>query len=187
METKTKLYNEDIIKNVYSDYKLNNFQLLIKNIIDNYESDRLIYIICDEAGGIGKTTLFKILSSKGYNIFYTNGGKTNDLAYNWNYENILFYDIPKSKDEINFDFIECFKNGIINSNKYEGGLKLTLNTKCFIFTNKPYNYFINKFSPDRLRFIIIDNKNRRFLESFYNSNDLIYEDLVFNLNDLYNI
>lgn len=153
------------LNNCYRFRFLNPLQeFLKKNIIDEDGNDRDIYIISDVKGGSGKTFFCKYLIANKYKVFYTNGGKFNDLAYNYNCEDIVVFDISKSKrfEDINFDFIECVKNGIVRCNKYEGGLKVCpKNVKVLIFTNYEAELFYDKFSLDRLKIIIVDDDHKQ--------------------------
>lgn len=153
----------------YSEITLNPLQsflfdeIIFKNTDDNI-FDRSVYIVSDVKGGSGKTLFCKYLIARNFNVFYTNGGKFNDLAYNYNGEDIVIFDISRSKrfEDINFDFIECVKNGIIRCNKYEGGLKTCPNNvRVLIFTNYEPELFYDKFSLDRLKIIIVDDDHKQ--------------------------
>ena len=87
------------------------------------QSTRQIKWIYDNKGNSGKTWLAKFLM-RDRDAFYVRGGKTQDIAYAYNYEKYVVFDFTRSQEEfINYSTIECFKDGTIFSSKYQSILK----------------------------------------------------------------
>jgi len=99
------------------------------------QTDRKILWIYDKAGNNGKTYLAKAILAN-FNCFYTKGGKVENIAYNYNYEEYVIFDFPRDKEEyINYSSIEQFKDGFIQSTKYEPVLKVVKPAKVLCLAN----------------------------------------------------
>lgn len=79
---------------------------------------RKIIWIYDSVGNNGKSymaTHYKERSS-----YYITGGKASDIFYGFNYEEVIFFDLARMKQDIvQYDVMENFKNGQFYSTKYE--------------------------------------------------------------------
>lgn len=76
-----------------------------------------------------------------YNAAYFTNGKTSDIAYAYNNENIIVFDFSRSnEDRINYQVIEQLKNGLLFSGKYS--------SKNKVF-DTPYIICFSNFHPDR--------------------------------------
>ncbi len=104
------------------------------------QNDRQILWYVDSEGNHGKTFLAKYLVSRG-NCFLVRNGKTADISFSYNYEDIVAFDFVRQKeDTINYGVIEAFKDGYLFSPKYKSKSKTFRSKKVIIFSN---------FYPDR--------------------------------------
>lgn len=83
------------------------------------------------------------------NAFYSPGGKSLDICILYNYEDIVIFDIPRCKEDyLNYG---KFKNGIIQSGKYEPVLKIVEYVEVIVMVS-----FLPKegiFSEDRIKLV----------------------------------
>lgn len=119
---------------------------ILTYINDSEPHSRAIIWICDTTGGAGKSDLAShLVQSHGFLTF--NNGKTADIAYAWNGENVIF-DLARSQQEhINYEAIEQIKNGRIFSPKFNSMMKMYKRPHVLVFSNKQPNY--DKMSMDR--------------------------------------
>nr|AKO71383.1 Replication associated protein [Banana bunchy top virus]AKO71384.1 Replication associated protein [Banana bunchy top virus]AKO71386.1 Replication associated protein [Banana bunchy top virus]WET17405.1 replication associated protein [Banana bunchy top virus]WET17408.1 replication associated protein [Banana bunchy top virus] len=122
----------------------------VENIMAEPCHRRIIWVYGPN-GGEGKTTYAKYLM-KTKNAFYSPGGKSLDICRLYNYEEIVIFDIPRCKEEyLNYGLLEEFKNGIIQSGKYEPVLKIVEYVEVIVMAN-----FLPKegiFSEDRIKLV----------------------------------
>lgn len=124
------------------------WQQPILDMVNEPPSSRQILWVYDETGGAGKTYLARHLIDK-YDAFYSNGGKTGDIAYSYNYEPIVIFDFTRdSENYVNYQCMEALKNGIISCNKYESTTKKFDTPHVIVFAN--FLPADNKLSKDRL-------------------------------------
>lgn len=92
------------------------YNILIRPCTD----DRTIYWIYDLKGNTGKTSFAKYMCVN-HNAVYLNNGKKADIAYSLPPDpKIVIFDFARSIEKhINYEAIECVKNGILFSGKYE--------------------------------------------------------------------
>lgn len=117
------------------------WQQKILDILKTEPDDRSIYWIYDETGGKGKTSLTKHICLN-YNAIAVHG-KGNDIKYavsKWIEEKgeieAVLMNIPRTmEDYVSYDAIECIKDGIYFSGKYESSMTLFNNPHVFIFAN----------------------------------------------------
>lgn len=110
-------------------------------MISKGPSDRHVIWIYDKLGHAGKTFTASHLEDNNNFITFTNG-KTMDISYAWNGENVIF-DFSRSQQEfINYEVIEQLKNGKVFSSKYQSSSKKYAPPFVIIFSN---------FLPDILR------------------------------------
>lgn len=127
-----------------------NLRLFQKKIIEYINREvphqRSIIWIVDTLGNSGKSSLAAhLVQSHGFLTF--NNGKTADIAYAWNGENVIF-DLARSQQEhINYEIIEQIKNGVVFSSKYNSMMKVFERPHVFVFANVEPDY--NKMSNDR--------------------------------------
>lgn len=122
------------------------------------QSNRQILWVYDEEGNKGKTFLSKYLCVMKGAIRFQNG-KSADIKYAYNGQDIVIFDYVRSMEEIvNYGIIECMKDGIMFSTKYESKQKYGhTNTKVVCFSN--FKPAIDKMSLDRWDLLNIDNFN----------------------------
>nr|WAE42161.1 MAG: replication associated protein [Cressdnaviricota sp.] len=112
-----------------------------KIAIDSNVDDRIINWYWCKPGNSGKSALAKTMCVKlGASVF--NSGKSADLAFALpDNPKIVVFDLPRTMEgHINYGAIECIKNGMIFSSKYE--------SKCKVF-NSPHIFVFANFEPDK--------------------------------------
>lgn len=110
------------------------------------QNDREVLWVTDQEGGKGKSFLTKYLNLK-KDAFVVTGGNSNDIAYEYNFQKMVVFDLARETEYMPYQLIENFKNGLIFSPKYESRMKYSKNVKVVIFSNFPPN--LNKLSADR--------------------------------------
>jgi len=127
-----------------NDNNLYEWQKEIVEIIKQKPHDRKIYWYWERKGGVGKSTFTKYLWLKGDVAFFTSG-KTADIAYAYNGEKTVVFDLPRTTEErFNYNALEQLKNGMLFSSKYESGAKVFAVPHVFIFANwEPERAFIS--------------------------------------------
>lgn len=122
-------------------------------------SRRKIHWIHDSVGNRGKSYLSSYLvTNTQYNAIEL-CGKVADMAYAYNGERVVIFDIVRSQAEhIDhlYDFAERLKNGRIFSGKYESRTKIFNPPHVFFFANFPPDY--TKWSQDRYDVINLDGE-----------------------------
>lgn len=104
--------------------KLRKWQQQLLEELRKPADDRKIFYVVDEKGGNGKTFFANYLF-RNEGAFYCRPSKGTDIAYMYNNEKIIVYDIPRSSDEqyINWGMIEQLKDGLVMSGKYASRMK----------------------------------------------------------------
>lgn len=137
-----KLENE-ILEEEYGNVTWYEWQQNILDIIEQKPDNRSIYIIIDKEGNKGKSFLCKYIAIKYKGVLICEG-KKNDIFNQIKSmmdecitPKIVLVDVPRSsKDFLNYGTIECIKNGLIYSGKYEGGKCVFKCPHVFIFMNE---------------------------------------------------
>lgn len=128
---------------------LHNWQLEILEIIKQKPHPRHVYWYWEPIGGAGKTSFCKHLILK-HDCKYFRNGKKSDIfhAVDSNPKTILI-DISRSCEDINhlYDVVECLKDGMIFSGKYQSTTKVFNCPHVIIFSNDTPNE--SKLSRDR--------------------------------------
>nr|WAE42489.1 MAG: replication associated protein [Cressdnaviricota sp.] len=138
---------------------LYSWQAEIRNELLEEPDDRTINWIWEDTGNTGKTQFCKYMHVHHKASFFQNA-KTADIAYAIDESTkIVLFNIPRSSEEyFNYSALECLKDGIIFSSKYESG------SKCF---DSPHVYVFANFRPNletmskdrwRIRYITQDFK-----------------------------
>ncbi len=112
------------------------------------QDNRKIRFIVDYKGGLGKTVLAKHLVQE-HGAFYTRGGKHADIAYAYDRQNIVCFDMSRSNEEAHWPYpvMECFKDGMLFSGKYESLTKIFPSCKVIVLCNQHPD--TTKLSTDR--------------------------------------
>lgn len=131
------------------------WQASVLDLLKEEPHDRQILWVHDGIGNHGKTYLAKYLVQE-YKAFYTNGGKSVDLAYAYQGEPVVIFDyVRDSKEFVGYGVIEQLKNGILMSTKYESGVKRFPVPHVMVFANfRPEE---GKFSGDRLQIVELNS------------------------------
>lgn len=132
------------------------WQLQLAAILELKPDPRFIYWIWEPIGGVGKTVFCK-------NMVLTNGalvvtsGSSKDVSFMINKQKIILFDFPRTLSErVNYGLIECLKNGLITSAKYETQTKVFNSPHIVCFANFPPPN-MEAFSLDRWRIMKIEN------------------------------
>lgn len=153
------LLKPTITYNIYEDLKdkntvLYDYQHRLLEYVKETPSERSILWFYDELGNSGKTSLADHLTDNEKFITLSNG-KTADIAYTWNGENVIFDYSRSQQNHINYEVLENLKNGRILSTKYESIVKKYKRPHIIVFANfKPQ---VNKLSLDRWAIYEINN------------------------------
>lgn len=104
--------------------KLRKWQKRLLEELRHPADDRKIYYVVDEKGGKGKTFFANYLF-RNEGACYLRPSKGTDIAYMYDNQRIIVYDIPRSSDEqyINWGMIEQLKDGLVMSGKYTSKIK----------------------------------------------------------------
>jgi len=151
VETMLRFAKEDAVEKVLILEPRDGFQRQLLEIIEGEVDPRAIHWVYDRVGNNGKTYFSKFLvDSKG--AFYTNGGKSVDLAYAYQGEGIVIFDYVRDSEEyVGYGVIEQLKNGIAMSTKYESITKRFNIPHVIVMAN--FRPAMGKFSDDRIKLI----------------------------------
>ncbi len=153
----SKMFKQNAVKKILdiknSELTLMDWQQYIEQRL-LIQSDRQILWIKDDKGNRGKTILANYIEWK-YDAFVTTNGKVRDIAYAYNYQSIVIFDLPRTNEEyVNYQVIENFKDGRLFSSKYESVVKRFLPCKVLVLANFEPSDF--KLSKDRFDVIDLD-------------------------------
>lgn len=145
----------DLVRAEYNDVKWREWQSDVLKIVDEDGRDtRKIHWIYEKTGNVGKSFLAKFLCLRPDTVI--SSGKMNDIFNQVNilmreegYEpKLILCDIPRTcLQYLSYTAIECLKNGVIYSGKYEGGKCVFRSPKVICFANEPPQ--MEKLSKDR--------------------------------------
>lgn len=117
------------------------WQLTVLDIIKEKPDKRTIHWFYEPNGNVGKTTLVKYLCVKhGATLI---GGKANDAFFamkkaidNNTYKRLVVCNLPRSSlDFVNYGALECIKDGLVFSGKYESGQLIFNCPHLIVFAN----------------------------------------------------
>lgn len=152
IENYYKSHNEYIntnkIKDYYNTYALTEVQNNWLQLLKEQDNRKILFII-DYEGNNGKSYFTQYMVNK-YKTLAITGGKSKDLAFQIQTQEYLVYDCPRS-GVINYHFIECCKNGMITSSKYQSTTKQFLPMKIIVMTNSMVD--TTQLSKDRYQII----------------------------------
>lgn len=113
--------------------------------------DRHILWVYDPSGGKGKSTLVRYLTTNHPDDYASLKGKVADMAYAYNSEGVVFFDVPRTQlehmDHL-YAFAEELKNGSVFSTKYESRRKVFKSPHVVFFANAMPS--VGKWSNDRV-------------------------------------
>lgn len=108
---------------------------------------RKVHWFYDSKGDLGKSALGRHLMDF-HGAFYQKGGRTIDITYSYNYERIVILDYVRDQEEyVNYGVMEMFKDGVVQSNKYESCIKRCNPPWVLVFAN--FMPIRSKLSEDR--------------------------------------
>lgn len=132
-EVKKEIY-EAKLKEEMEHVVLREWQKDILERIHN-QTDRQVLWVVDTVGNTGKSFLSKYLHAT-QNAFEIANGKSGDIAFAYNLEKIVVFDLSRQKEGfMNYSIIEDFKNGRLFSSKYESNVMRFDPPKVVIFAN----------------------------------------------------
>lgn len=146
---RNNIRQQEAVSSLKKEYETVKFRLWQEDLLKSLknQTDRQVDWVVDTQGNKGKTFLAKYLMCE-KEAFYVQGGKTQDIAYAYNYEKIVVFDFTRSQQEfVNYSVIESFKNGIIFSPKYESITKKFESCKVLCLSNWAPD--LSKLSMDR--------------------------------------
>lgn len=124
------------------------------------QGKRKILWVHESKGNVGKSYLARHLQVV-KNAFYVRNAKKHDIAFAYNYEKIVVFDLTRSDQEfLNYSLIESFKDGRIFSGKYQSIMKIFKIPRVVIFAN--WEPDLSKLSKDRWQVIDLE---RQFLKN----------------------
>jgi len=153
VDTMLRFAREDAVDKILEIEALYPYQQLVLDLVEEEPDSRTVNWFYDPVGNHGKTYLSKYLvDAKG--AFYTNGGKSVDLAYAYNGESIVIFDyVRESEEYVGYGVIEQLKNGIAMSTKYESVTKRFQIPHVIVMAN--FMPAKGKLSQDRIKLITI--------------------------------
>jgi len=96
----------------------NNWQLILFEYLKQDADARKVIWYYDVTGNSGKSIFSTRYKDK--TSYLVTGGKNQDIYYAYQYEEVVFFDLPRGKqDYVPYDVMESFKNGYFLSTKYE--------------------------------------------------------------------
>ena len=137
--------HEELVEE-YNDCHLRRWQTIVIRKLKE-QDDRKVTWVFDPVGNLGKSWLAGYLEAM-EGAFVVTNGKTVDIAYAYNNEPIVVFDYSRCQEErVNYNIIECFKNGRIFSSKYESEVKRFTPPAVLCLSN--FNPNQNELSEDR--------------------------------------
>ena len=122
------------------------WQAGILEMIEQIPDSRTITWIHDEKGNIGKSHLTTYLAAQD-KAYCPDVTKLADILYGYNYQPIVIFDIPRSKQEHMeqlYTAMEQFKNGRFFAGKYESKTMVFKAPHVIVFANFPAQKFTEK-------------------------------------------
>ena len=161
-----KLTREDLLAMVAKSYESviwKPWQRSVLDLLDSCTNPRTIHWIYESTGNVGKTFLAKFLCLRPGTIICQ--GKSADVLNQVNVAidagrrpQLILVDIPRvTLDYVSYNCLECLKNGLLYSGKYEGGVCIFPSPTVLCFANEMPQ--LHKMSIDRWDIHIIkDNQ-----------------------------
>lgn len=141
----------------FDDIQLREWQLHILEIVKEPVADkRKVHWIFGSKGGEGKTTFLQFLF-KNLNAYYVNRGKYEDIAFSYDYEDVILLDFARAI-RIDYEMIEYFKNGMIFSPKYTSCLKVRPSPHVVVASNVYPDFTL--ISQDRILLYDLNKDNK---------------------------
>lgn len=143
----------DLVRQTYTHVTWKLWQQDIINMADAAIDPRTIVWVYEKTGNAGKTFLAKYLAMRQGTLICQ--GKAADVFNAVNvaieagtYPKLVLVDVPRvTIDYVSYNALECLKNGLLYSGKYEGGLCIFPTPHVICFANEMPA--VNKMSLDR--------------------------------------
>jgi hypothetical protein len=110
------------------------WQATVEGWLKEEPDDRHIHWIYDKVGGNGKSKLVNYVTDN-YSACCFNNGKESDIAYAYDSQPIVLFDLPRAKKHVNYVTMEDLKNGRLFSGKYESTTKRFNPPHVVVFAN----------------------------------------------------
>ncbi len=117
--------------------------------------NRHITWVIDKKGGAGKS-MFVNYCIDNLDAVAFNNGKESDIAYCYEEQSIVLFDLPRAKAHVNYVTMEDMKNGRLFSGKYESKNKRFNPPHVVVFANWLPDF--DKMSLDRWKIYNLENK-----------------------------
>lgn len=122
-------------KNYSKEIILRPWQLKVVDLLLEQDNRKVLWIY-DQIGGNGKSVLTNWLIDGTVGAFFCNGGKIGDIAYAYQNEPVVVFDLPRSSEEFTpYRAMECLKDGRFFSPKYQSCRKRFKPAKVVVFAN----------------------------------------------------
>lgn len=135
------------------DGDLRDWQLELKNELEDDPDDRNIRFMVDYCGGKGKSWFcLHMIGARFEEVQYLSIAKRDDLAHMIDTQKKIFLiDVPRDQMQfLAYPILEQLKNGIVSSPKYESGMKVMAGPcHVVVFCNENPDY--TKLSADRIK------------------------------------
>ena len=142
---------KEVIKEKMKSLELPPWQKWVVSMME-FQGDRRVLFVVDEAGGLGKTWLTKWYHVNLQAAVYTTT-KRGDVAYAYNGQSGVIFNLSRSQlVKINLNTLESIKDGMIFQTKYESRLELYQPPRVVVFMNKRSELYKN-LSNDRLEML----------------------------------
>lgn len=169
------------LESSYSGVEWKNWQQKLIDDTSKEADSRTITVVVDREGNKGKTFLARYLSCKG--ALYCTTTKRADIAQAFSHHKIVIFDLPRdNQDAISWGTIECIKNGLIFSPKYESHSKVSKPPHVLVFMNQHPDE--SRLSADRWNIINISDSQEKTEEDTLN--EQIWINMMKELNKRYN-
>jgi len=123
------------------------WQKELKKLLSYTPDYRSIIWVWESEGGVGKSMFSKYMAITEGALCVTSGS-SKDISYMISNHKIIIFDFPRTQIErVNYGLIECLKNGLITSPKYETSTKVFNSPHILCFANSPPN--VENMSKDR--------------------------------------
>lgn len=140
-----EMNKHDALKSKMEGVILRDWQNFVIQHLQKQETRKVTWII-DYLGNTGKSFLAEYFQNSG--AFIIIGGSKRDIAYAYNEEKNVIFDLPREdKEKMDYALLECFKNGWLWCPKYHSRLKRFDPPNILVLAN--WEPLIDKLSIDR--------------------------------------
>lgn len=144
----------DSVLQVYDDVEWKKWQWEIVDLVKTVPDKRTVHWYYEGFGNVGKSFLTTYLQAKG--AYVVTGGKVCDIAYAYDYQDVVIFDISRTKADTMdhlYEVMEMLKNGNMFSTKYQSVTKVFSPPHVIVFAN--FHPDMSKLSQDRWHIVTI--------------------------------